>query len=147
MRRKLLFGIEALVGGAAVAGGVLLTAAPDGHLLAADPAVLMGTPFADYLVPGILLALLVGGGGLVVAALTGRRARYARACAVLYATGVVAFEGVEYSLIGWQPLQAVIGALGLAMLLLALTAPSALRTEVGLLNPVPVSRETTRPSD
>jgi hypothetical protein len=123
MRRTvLLLGIEALVGLTAVAGGVLLAAAPDGRLLGADPAVLKGTPFADYFVPGILLALLVGGGGLVATALTGRKAPYARAYAIFYATGVVAFEGVEYSMIGWQPLQAVIGALGLAMLLLALSA-------------------------
>ncbi|MBV8529437.1 MAG: hypothetical protein JOZ75_14095 [Candidatus Dormibacteraeota bacterium] len=122
MKRKLLFGLEASVGLAAVGGGVLLAAAPDGRLLAADLAVLKGTPFADYLVPGILLALLVGGGGLVAAALTGHKAPHAWLYGVLYATGVVAFEVVEYSLIGWQPLQAVIGALGLAILLLALTS-------------------------
>ena len=122
MRRKLLLGIEAFVGATAAAGGVLLAAAPDGRLLAADPAVLHGTPFTDYRVPGILLGLLVGGGGVFAAVLTARTAPYARACAVLYATGVVAFEGVECSLIGWQPLQVVIGTLGLAMLLLALTS-------------------------
>jgi hypothetical protein len=121
MRRKLLFGIEVFVGLAAVAGGALLAAAPDGRLLAADPAVLKGTPFTDYLVPGILLALLVGGGGILAATLTGRDAPYAWSYAALYATGVVAFEGVEYALIGWQPLEGVIGALGIAMLLLALS--------------------------
>ena len=122
MRRKLLLAIESFVGVTAVAGGVLLAAAPDGRLLAAETEVLRGTPFADYLVPGILLALLVGAGGLGAAILTGRNAPYARAYAGLYATGVVVFEGVEYSLIGWQPLQAVVGVLALGMLLLALTS-------------------------
>ena len=122
MRRNLLLAIQAFVGLTAVAGGVLLAAAPDGQLLAADPAALEGTPFTDYRVPGVLLALLVGGGGLVAAVLTARKAPYARAGALLYATGVVAFVGVECSLIGWQPLQGVIGTLGLAMLMLALTS-------------------------
>lgn len=121
MRTRLLFGIEAFLGVTAVAGGVLLAAAPDGRLLAADAAVLSRTPFADYRAPGILLALLVGAGGLAAAALTRFHPTQARACTVVYATGVIAFEGVEYSLIGWQPLQAVVVALGLTILLLALT--------------------------
>jgi len=54
-----------VTGAAALVGGLLLAAAPDGSLLSADPAVLAGSPFADYRWPGVLLATLVGGGYLL----------------------------------------------------------------------------------
>ena len=40
---KTLTGIQTFVGLTAVAGGAALAAAPDGHLLAADPAALTNT--------------------------------------------------------------------------------------------------------
>ncbi len=49
----------------ALAGGILFAVRPDGSLLGADAALLTGTPFDDWLVPGILLAALVGVGFLV----------------------------------------------------------------------------------
>lgn len=122
MRRKLLLGIEAFLGLAAVVGGALLAAAPDARLLGMDTALLEGTPFSDYLVPGLLLACLIGGGGVAGAILTRQNARHAQGYGSLYATGVVAFEVVEYFAIGWWPLQGFVGALGVTMLLLALTA-------------------------
>ena len=121
MRRTLLVAVEAFVGVAAVVGGTLLAAAPDGRLLGAATSVLTGTPFADYLVPGIMLAVFVGAGGVSAAVLTLRRTPYARRYAALYAAGVIVFEAVEYALIGWNPQQAIIAALGLAILLLAVT--------------------------
>ena len=63
--RRILVGLELVTGATALVGGVLLAIAPDGSLLAADPAVLAGSPFADYRWPGILLATLVGAGYLV----------------------------------------------------------------------------------
>ena len=122
MRRKLLQGIEAVVGVSGVAGGVLLALSPDGRLLGMDQTLLKGTAFSDYLVPGLLLALLVGVGGLVGAVLTHRNARHWRTFTAAYGAGVVLFEIVEVPFIGWSPLQAILGCLGVAMLLLALTA-------------------------
>ena len=49
-----------------------LALAPDGHLLSASSSVLATTPFADFRVPGVLLAVFVGVGGLFTAALTWR---------------------------------------------------------------------------
>ncbi|TVZ02240.1 hypothetical protein EAS64_25805 [Trebonia kvetii] len=46
---------------AAEAGRALLAASPDGSLLRAGPAVLAGTALTDWRLPGLLLALLVGG--------------------------------------------------------------------------------------
>ena len=56
--------LELAAGVLAVAGGVLLVAAPDGSLLQLDAAMLGGSPFGDWRLPGILLADLVGGGFL-----------------------------------------------------------------------------------
>lgn len=60
--RRALVTLELMTGAAGLAGGVLLAASPDGSLLRADPAVLAGTPFSDWRVPGVLLA---GGGFLL----------------------------------------------------------------------------------
>lgn len=133
LRKSLLIGIQAFVGVAAVVGGALLAAAPDGRLLAADPSLLRSTPFADYFMPGLLLGAVVGIGGLGGAALTVRAAQLARLYTALYATGVIAFEGVEYALIGWQPLQAVVAVLGVAMLAVVLSGSvGALRRQTPL---------------
>ncbi|MGV8966439.1 MAG: hypothetical protein ACOH2F_09180 [Cellulomonas sp.] len=56
--------LELAAGVMAVAGGALLVAAPDGSLLALDAAMLGGSPFGDWRLPGILLADIVGGGFL-----------------------------------------------------------------------------------
>ena len=63
--RRALVALELVTGVAGLAGGVPLAAAPDGSLLRADPATLVGTPFTDWRVPGVLLAGLVGGGFLL----------------------------------------------------------------------------------
>jgi len=54
--------LELAAGAVAVAGGALLVAAPDGSLLALDAAMLGGSPFGDWRLPGILVADLLGGG-------------------------------------------------------------------------------------
>src|SRR3954451_8963466 len=97
LRRRMLLGLELVTGGTAVAGGVLLVIAPDGSLLGADPSALVGSPFADWRLPGVLLTTLVGGAGLV------------------------AFEVFELAWIGFQPLEAVVVAVGAAVLFLAAT--------------------------
>jgi hypothetical protein len=120
-RIKVLATIQGFVGVTAVAGGTALAAAPSGRYLAADPAVLVHTPFHDFFVPGVLLAVFVGGGGLLAAALTWSRGPYWQPYAILYALGLIVFEVVEYLLIGFQFLQAFELALALIMLLLILS--------------------------
>lgn len=59
----------------ALGGGPGLFLAPDGSGLGFDPAILRNTPFADFLLPGLILALL----GAVGAALTALLVRGVRA--------------------------------------------------------------------
>jgi hypothetical protein len=128
-RIKVLATIQGFVGVTAVAGGALLAAAPSGRYLAGDPAVLVHTPFHDFFVPGVLLAVFVGGGGLLAAALTWSRGLFWQPYAILYALGLIVFEVVEYLLIGFQFLQAFELALALITLLLKT------RLQVGLREP------------
>jgi hypothetical protein len=53
---------------------------PDGSLLRADPAVLASSPFSDWLMPGVLLAALVGAGFLLTAWWQLRALRFRASC-------------------------------------------------------------------
>jgi hypothetical protein len=64
-----------LVGLGALAGGIALVSRPDGSVMQFDVALLAGSPFADFLVPGLVLGGLFGIGSLVVAALGARHSR------------------------------------------------------------------------
>lgn len=88
----------ATTGVLAIAGGLLLAVAPDGHLLRLSSELLAGTPFASYLVPGLILLLVVGGTQLAAAAAVQRHdPRDLRAA--LIAAGILA---------GWIAIQVVI---------------------------------------
>jgi hypothetical protein len=103
----------------AVSGGAALVAVPTGRLLSANPYVLARTAFSDFPVPGILLAVCVGGGA------AGGCADRAAATSLAsgghrYVVGVLILEVTELRLIGWQPMQGVVGALAVLMLSLVL---------------------------
>jgi len=107
-----------------VVGGVLLAVRPDGSLLMAETSALSGTPFADWRIPGVLLAGLVGGGGIVAGLSVLAQRLQARQLSVLFGVGLVAFEVVEASWIGFQPLELVFGAIGVGIAALATRKPS-----------------------
>ncbi len=56
----LLIVLMFFLGIGALISGPMLFAAPDGHLLQWTPKMLEGTPFTNYVIPGIILFLLVG---------------------------------------------------------------------------------------
>ena len=55
----------AFIGGSACLGGGLLIVDPSGLLLGLPTSMLQTTPFENYLIPGILLFVLLGGGSLL----------------------------------------------------------------------------------
>jgi len=118
-----LLAIEAVTSVSALTGGVLLMVAPDGSLLMADPATLDGTAFTDWLLPGAALTLFVGVGFAVAAANQWRRTSTARVVSLAAGVGLVLFEVVQFSVIGFHPLQAVFGAVGVATAILAWRLP------------------------
>jgi hypothetical protein len=125
LARRALVTLELVTGATGLAGGVLLTAAPDGSLLRADPAVLAGSPFSDWLVPGALLAGLVGGGFLLAGWWQWHGHRYARELSMAAGVGLVSFEAAELGWIGFQPLEAVFAAAGVSIIGLAWRLPRA----------------------
>jgi len=120
-KERVLVGLEMATGVAAVIGGVLLAAAPDGSLLSADVAALEGSPFADWRLPGLLLGGLVGAGFLVAGTWQWRDGWHARELSMLAGCGLVTFEVTEVAWIGPQPLEGVFGLVGAAVLTLAAT--------------------------
>ena len=111
--------IEALVGLAAVIAGLLFIVRPDGSLLGMSTVSLSTSGFSDYLVPGVLLVVLVGGGTLVAALAVGLRTR--NAAEMVLASGVLLllFEGIEQALIGFSPQQSLIVLFGLVLIALS----------------------------
>lgn len=121
-KERVLVSVELATGVAAVIGGVLLAAAPDGWLLSADVAAWEGSPFDDWRLPGLLLGGLVGGGFLVAGTWQWCNWWHARELSMLAGFGLVTFEVAEVVWIGPQPLEGVFALVGAAVLALAATA-------------------------
>lgn len=119
------------LGATATVGGALLLAAPDGRLLGLPTTVLAGSPFADFLVPGLALFGVLGVGSLVVSygLFAARWWAWPGAVAVGLAVGV--WFTVQARVLGWGHwLQWFYLLLGVAVLLLAAT--DAVRQYVGV---------------
>jgi peptidoglycan/LPS O-acetylase OafA/YrhL len=95
---KIIVGLDVFVGIGALAGGGLLSLAPDGHLLGMPSKLLAGTPFPDFLVPGLILFTAIGVLPLLAAVATVRRLPIAALLAV----------GVGVLLVGWIAVEMVI---------------------------------------
>lgn len=65
--------LHLVLGIAAVAAGQAFARHPDGHDLDMDPSWLDGSPFPDYRIPGLFLAVVIGGANLTSALLLWRR--------------------------------------------------------------------------
>src|SRR5512140_3829364 len=57
---KLAVGLLVVLGLGALAGGIALLAQPDGSVMHFDVAILEGSPFADFTIPGLILGGLFG---------------------------------------------------------------------------------------
>ena len=64
---KLAVGFLLLLGLGALAGGAVLVSQPDGSGMQFSTAILAGSPFHDFLVPGLILGGLFGVGSFAVA--------------------------------------------------------------------------------
>lgn len=60
-----MFVLSGFIGLSAVLSGVFMVLYPDGSLINLSIALLEGTPFKDFQVPGLLLATVVGGVNLL----------------------------------------------------------------------------------
>ncbi|WP_401000401.1 hypothetical protein [Agromyces sp. GXQ0307] len=111
---QIFVGITSVLGGAAlVLGGVIDFS---GTALAIPLDYLEGSPFTSFLVPGLALAILVGGTHLVAFAMLARRMRWAMIAAATAGFAMLVWVFVQMMFIPFSPLQAIYFAIGLAEL-------------------------------
>lgn len=120
-------GITAVAGGAALIVGEV-TGDQNG-LLVPDAAYLQGTPFGSYLVPGLLLAIVVGGVQLGALAVLLYRPALAPAATAMAAYAILIWIFVQMIVIPFSPLQLVYFLAGLAEIGLVLSAAGILTVE------------------
>mgnify|MGYP006295956677 CR=1 FL=1 len=100
-------------------GGVGLVADPSGAALGIPVEWLGGSPFDDYLIPGVILFVVLGVFPLVAAFGLWQRRRWSRRAALLGGIALTIWIGVEILIIGYQPtppLQLIYGLLGVIIL-------------------------------
>ena len=88
-----------VLGLGALAGGIALVSKPDGSVMHFDVALLAGSPFADYTVPGLILGGLFGIGSLIVAGLGLAHQRMAPFLAFAIGCGQMIWIVVELAII------------------------------------------------
>jgi hypothetical protein len=122
----------AFVGLTAVGGGIALATGAEGNRF--PLAWLKGTPFDSYLIPGLILAVVVGGSSAVAWAALWRNSRWAGAVTIVAATALTGQIIGELTLLG-QPQKPTVTEcvyLGIAAVMAAggvLTLPRAQRGE------------------
>lgn len=88
-----------LLGLGALAGGIALMAEPDGSVMHFDVALLAGSPFADYTIPGLILGGVFGIGSFAVAGMGLARLRVAPFLAFAIGCGQMIWIVVELAII------------------------------------------------
>jgi hypothetical protein len=117
--------VTAFAGGTAL---VIGSVAPDlATVLSPPPDYLEGSPFDSYVVPGLVLASVLGGVHLVAFVLLARRHRRALLATVVAGYAAVIWIVVQMTIIPFSVLQAIYVALGLGEIGLVLLALGVLR--------------------
>ena len=86
VKRKVYIGLgslQAFIGLGALAGGFGLVKDPSGSALGVPLSLLEGSPFPDFLIPGIFLLAVNGVGSMIGAGLSFTRRRYAQEIAIV----------------------------------------------------------------
>lgn len=124
VRRIVLLALDLVVGLSAVVGGLMFITAPDGASMGVSHELLAHSPFSTYLVPGVLLAFVVGGSALLAAAAHLRRAASAPMLSAFAGAVLSVWIVAEVAQVRvFHFLQPTLLAVGLAQLALGLTAP------------------------
>jgi hypothetical protein len=81
---------------------------------------LHGSPFSNYDVPAALLTFVVGGASLAAALSMQRRLAVGPIASLIAAVAIAGFEGVEWTVIGFNPLQLVYLLVAVVIVVLAI---------------------------
>jgi hypothetical protein len=121
VRKGLLF-LLLFQGVSAAAGGFGLLADPSGAAVGLPSEVLRGSPFPDYLMPGLVLVIVLGAGPLLSAYGVWTRRRWAWLASLVVGIALVIWVAVEILVTGFHaypPLQPLYGLIGVAIAVLA----------------------------
>ena len=92
--------LQAFIGLGALGGGFMLVIDPSGSALGVPLSFLKGSPFPDFLIPGIFLLVVNGIGSLIGAGFSFSRRRYAQEIAIVLGTILVAWIVIQVIIIG-----------------------------------------------
>jgi hypothetical protein len=116
-----------------LAGGLSLALRPDGSILQMPTSSLDGSPFPDFLIPGLILLLVLGVLPLVAAAGLWMRRRWAWYASVIVGGALMIWILVEMILIPFSWLQPAFGVVG--VLIFAVVVLKSVRRYFGILLP------------
>lgn len=117
---RLVIGLAAFSALSAIGGGIELVVWPHGNEFVPKE-LIAGTPFPSFTIPGLLLAVVVGGTNLVCTVLAWRRSRWAVDATLLAGGGLTIWIAAELALmrtVHW--LHLLYGGLGLSILVLGI---------------------------
>ena len=121
--------ILALVAVGAIPAGMALILKPDGSILHMPTDILQGSPFKDFLIPGIFLLGVNGLGSLAGAVLCFIHSRYSAISGLILGIGLVVWITVQLlttGLISWM--QPAYFTIGLVEIILGLLIMRQIRT-------------------
>mgnify|MGYP000995207924 FL=1 len=98
--KTLLFILLSFIAITATVSGILMISQPDGSILQLKPELLAGSPFSNYLVPGILLACVVGVVNVVAVFLNMMRHRQRYNAAIAGGAVIITWILVQVMMIG-----------------------------------------------
>ena len=91
--------IQAFIGLGALGGGFMLVRDPSGGALELPMSLLEGSPFPDFLIPGMFLLAVNGVGSMIGAGLSFTRKRYAQEIAIVLGSILVAWIVIQVVII------------------------------------------------
>ena len=91
--------LQAFIGLGALGGGFMLVRDPSGSALGVPLSLLEGSPFPDFLIPGIFLLAVNGVGSIIGAGISFTRRRYAQEIAIVLGAILVAWIVIQVVII------------------------------------------------
>ena len=116
-----------------VAGGLSLVLRPDGSIMQMPASYLDGSPFPDFLIPGLILLLVLGVLPLVAVAGLWMRRRWAWYAAFIVGCALMIWILVEITIVPFSWLQPAFGVVG--VLIFAVSVLKSVRRCFGVLLP------------